>query len=104
VGWTTRFQFLVGAMQDFSLHYCVQTGSGAHPASYTMGMGGGAVTPGAKRPGREADHSPSGFRMRGATSPLLQYVFMAWCLVKHRHNFTFTLQSFLSCSYGESQA
>jgi hypothetical protein len=28
--------------------------------------------------------------MSGAIPPLLQYVFMAWCLVKHRDNFTFT--------------
>jgi len=28
-------------------------------------------------------------RMRGAIPPLLQYAFMAWCLVKHRDNFTF---------------
>jgi hypothetical protein len=27
-------------------------------------------------------------RMRGAIPPLPQYVFMAWCLVKHRNNFT----------------
>jgi hypothetical protein len=26
-------------------------------------------------------------RMRGAILPLLQYVFMAWCLIKHRDNF-----------------
>jgi len=26
--------------------------------------------------------------MRGVISPLPQYVFMAWCLVKHRGNFT----------------
>jgi hypothetical protein len=25
--------------------------------------------------------------MRGAIPPLPQYVFMAWCLVKHRDNF-----------------
>jgi hypothetical protein len=36
---------------------CVQTGSGAHPASCPMGTGG--PFPGANaRPGREADHSP----------------------------------------------
>jgi hypothetical protein len=29
--------------------------------------------------------------MRGAIPPLPQYVFMAWCLIKHRDNFTFTL-------------
>jgi len=26
--------------------------------------------------------------MHGAVTPLPQYVFMAWCLVKHRDNFT----------------
>jgi hypothetical protein len=36
---------------NFSLHHRVQTDSGTHPASYPMG------TLGAKRPGREADHS-----------------------------------------------
>jgi hypothetical protein len=29
--------------------------------------------------------------MRGAIPPLSQYVFMAWCLVKHRDNFTLPL-------------
>jgi hypothetical protein len=37
--------------------FCVQTGSGAHPASCPMGTGG--TFPGGKaRPGRDADHSP----------------------------------------------
>jgi hypothetical protein len=41
----------------FSSNLCVQTVSGAHPASCTMGTGG--PFPGGKaRPGREADHSP----------------------------------------------
>jgi hypothetical protein len=30
--------------------------------------------------------------MRGAILPHLLYVFMAWCLVKHRDNFIFTLE------------
>jgi hypothetical protein len=43
--------------KDFSSSLCVQTGSGAHPASCTMGTGG--PFPGRKeRPGRDADHSP----------------------------------------------
>jgi hypothetical protein len=42
---------------DFSSILCVQTGSGAHPASCTMGTGG--PFPGGKpRSGRDADHSP----------------------------------------------
>jgi hypothetical protein len=42
---------------DFSSSICVQTGSGAHPASCTMGTGG--PFPGGKaRPGGDADHSP----------------------------------------------
>jgi hypothetical protein len=43
--------------KDFSSSLCVQTGSGAHPASCTMGTGG--PLPGGKaRPGRDADHLP----------------------------------------------
>jgi hypothetical protein len=43
--------------KDFSSSLCVQTGSGAHPASCTMGTGG--PFPFAKaRPGRYDDHSP----------------------------------------------
>jgi hypothetical protein len=54
----------------------------------------GALPVRVKRLGREADHSlpPSAEeKMRGAIPPHPRYVFMAWCLVKHRDNFTFTL-------------
>jgi hypothetical protein len=40
--------------KDFSCSLCVQTGSGAHPASCTMGTGG--PFPGGKA--RPVDHSP----------------------------------------------
>jgi hypothetical protein len=43
--------------EDFSSNLCVQTGSGAHPASCTVGNGGSF--PGGKaRLRRNADHSP----------------------------------------------
>jgi hypothetical protein len=43
--------------KDFSSSLCVQTGSGAHPASCPMGTGG--RFPGGKaRLGCDADHSP----------------------------------------------
>jgi hypothetical protein len=43
--------------KDFSYNLCVQTGSGAHPASCPLGTG--VLSPGVKaRPGRDADHSP----------------------------------------------
>jgi hypothetical protein len=43
--------------RGFLSNICVQTGSGAHLASCTMGTGG--PFPGGKaRPGRDADHSP----------------------------------------------
>jgi hypothetical protein len=49
--------------EDFSSNLCVQTVSGAHPASCTMGTGGpfpgGPFAGGKARPGRDADHSPS---------------------------------------------
>jgi hypothetical protein len=54
--WTAGVRFPTEA-EDFSSSLCVQTGSGAHPASCTMGTGG--FFPGGKaRPGRDADHSP----------------------------------------------
>jgi hypothetical protein len=43
--------------KDFSSILCVQTGSGAHPASCPMGTGG-PFPRGKARPGRDADHSP----------------------------------------------
>jgi hypothetical protein len=54
--WTIGVRSPTGA-EDVSSSLCVQTGSGAHPASYPMGTGG--PFPGGKaRPGRDADHSP----------------------------------------------
>jgi hypothetical protein len=38
-GWMTGVRFPTGE-RDFSLLHSVQTGSGAHPASYPMGTGG----------------------------------------------------------------
>jgi hypothetical protein len=43
--------------KDFSSSLFVQTCSGAHPASCTMGTGG-PFSGGKARPGRDADHSP----------------------------------------------
>jgi hypothetical protein len=43
--------------KDFFCSLCVQTSSGAHPASCTMGTGG--PFPGVKaRPGHDTDHTP----------------------------------------------
>jgi hypothetical protein len=57
-------------------------------------MGTGDLSLGIKPPGLEADHSPSSSaKVKNAWSytftPL--YVFIAWCVIKHRDNFTFTL-------------
>jgi hypothetical protein len=43
--------------KDFSSSLCVQTGSGAHPATCTMGTEG-PFPRGKAQPGRDADHSP----------------------------------------------
>jgi hypothetical protein len=45
-----------GRGKGFSSSLCVQTGSGAHPASCTMGTGG-PYPRGEARPGRDVDHS-----------------------------------------------
>jgi hypothetical protein len=52
------------------------------------------VFPGVKQLGREADHSPptsAGVKNAWNYTFTSQYTFMAWCLVKHRDNFTFYL-------------
>jgi hypothetical protein len=49
----SRVRFSAGA-RNISLHYRVQTGSGAHPASYPVGTRGSF--PGLKRPRRETYH------------------------------------------------
>jgi hypothetical protein len=63
--------------KDFSCSLCVQTGSGAHPASCTMGTG--VLSPGVKaRPGRDADHSPpSSAEVENEYTPLPQSASMA---------------------------
>jgi hypothetical protein len=51
--WTSGVRFLAGAGK-FSLRHRVQTGSGAHPASYPMGTRDLSLV--VKRPDHEADH------------------------------------------------
>jgi hypothetical protein len=68
-------------MGFFSLCQCVKISSRADPASYSMGTG--ALIPGIKWLGCEADHSPPlvpRLRMDGTIHPLPQYVSMAWWL------------------------
>jgi hypothetical protein len=95
MGWmigVIRLQFPAGA-RNFSLHHhCVKTSSGAHPAPYPMANGVPSL--GVKQQVHEADHPPPSStvvkNMWSYTSTPL-YAFMAWCLVKHRDNFTFTI-------------
>jgi len=52
----------------------------------------GALSLGIKRPRCEADHSPPSsaeLKNEWSYTSIPQYVFIAWCLVKHRNNFTF---------------
>jgi hypothetical protein len=81
--------FPTGTRDFYPLH-SVQTGCGAHPASYPIGH-----FPGVNRPERETDHSPpcssvvkTDWYIAYSTPP---WVFMAWWVHKHRDNFTFTL-------------
>jgi hypothetical protein len=54
--WTTGVRSPTEA-EDFSSSLCIQNGSGAHPASCTMGTGG-SFPRGKVQPGHDADHSP----------------------------------------------
>jgi hypothetical protein len=61
-----EIRFLVGEGRDYSLLHSVQTGSGAESVPE-------ALSPGVKRQGREADHSPPSraeVKNGGAVPPL----------------------------------
>jgi hypothetical protein len=89
-------RFSAGA-GDFSLHHRVQNGSGAHPASYPMGIR--VLSLGIKRPGCEADHSPpSSAEVKEWMELYLHFLNTpSWLGVqsKHRDNFTFTFYFFV---------
>jgi hypothetical protein len=76
--------------REFSLRHRVQHCFRAHPTSYPMDTGGSFL--GVKRPGHEDDHSPQhSAEVKNEWVELHlhpRYVFTAWCLVKHRDNFT----------------
>jgi hypothetical protein len=91
-GWTAGVRFPREA-KDFSLLRTPQTGSGAHPASYSKGSGGSFLGP--KRLGLEANHSPppnAEVKNGGAVPPLRHTsLWRRAKLIKRRDNFTFTL-------------
>jgi hypothetical protein len=69
---------------NFSLHHRVQTGSGAHLASYLMGTSGSFFLA-VRRPGFEADRLPSSSaEVKNAwnCTSTIRYAFMASCSVK----------------------
>jgi len=70
--------------ENFSLHYRDQNGSGAHPAFLFSGYQGlfpwGLSGQGVKLTIHR--HLVPRSRMYSAITPLPQYAFMAWCLVK----------------------
>jgi hypothetical protein len=75
----------------FSLCLHLQTASETHPALYPMGIGGSNPS------GKATEawcwlHISSQCRSQEWVELYLhyQYVFMAWYLVKHKENFTFT--------------
>jgi hypothetical protein len=75
----------------FSLRHCVQTSSGAHPASHPVGTG--VLSSGVNRPRHEVDLSPPCIEVTNVWSynSTPPYVFMVSRLVKHRENFIFAL-------------
>jgi hypothetical protein len=76
-----------GRVESF-LHV-VQTSSGAHPASYPM-VTGGSFSGG--KAVSEADHSPptsAEVKKTWLYTSTPPNIFMAYCLINHRENFTF---------------
>jgi len=75
--WVTGVQYVAGA-GSFSLLHCIQTGCGAHLASYPVDTGNSF--PGSKALGHETNHSPlTSAQVKNAWnhSSTPPYVFMA---------------------------
>jgi hypothetical protein len=72
--------------QESSLLHIVQTSSGVHPTSYTMGTWGSF--PGVERSGREADHSPP-----TSAEVKIMWIYKYTPPYVYRDNFAFTLAS-----------
>jgi hypothetical protein len=86
-GWTSGVRFSAGAGIFL---FATASRPALRPTQPPVQWIPGAISPVVKLPGREADHSPpSSAEVKNAWSysPLPQYVFMAWCLIKHRINF-----------------
>jgi hypothetical protein len=81
----SRVRFPAGA-GTLSLHHRDLIDSAAHPASYPLVPGAPSLV--VKRQVREADHlPPSSAQVKECVELYFhtpKYVFMAWCLVKHR--------------------
>jgi hypothetical protein len=87
-GWMTGFRSPSGC-GIFSLRHCVQTGSRSQSAYYPMGTRKSFSR--GKAAGSSSWHSPpSSAEVKNGWRSTASYVFMAWYLVKHRDNFTFT--------------
>jgi hypothetical protein len=89
----TRIRFPVGALRGFFL-FTTTSRLARQSTQPPIQWVPGALFPEIKRPGREDDYSPpSSVEVKNACSSVstLQYVFMAWYLVKIRDNFTFYL-------------
>jgi hypothetical protein len=86
----SRVRFPTGA-GNFSLHHRVQNGSGAHPASYPVVTRGSFAWVKLLNLNL-TNHLHIVSRSKNAWSYTFTppYVFMAWCLVKHSDNVTFT--------------
>jgi hypothetical protein len=85
MGWMIGVRVLAGAW-NFSQDHCIQTGPGAHPASYPMGTRDSFPWAEAARGVKLTTHLHLELRsrMRGAIPPLPQYASMAWCSVKKK--------------------
>jgi hypothetical protein len=89
-GWTAGVRF-PAEKREFSLLHGVQTGSGAHPATYPTGAW--SSIPGGKRPGPEADRSPPSIAQvkNGGAIPPLPHMSSrrSASLIRHRDSFIF---------------
>jgi hypothetical protein len=87
-------QFSIGA-RDISLPHRIHISYGVHSVSHPMGIGGSF--PKLKWLGHEAygwPQSTAEVKNLWIHTLTSSYIFMVWCLMKYRHNFTLPFSPF----------
>jgi hypothetical protein len=90
----------MGVSLSSKLYFHQQSRPSVEPTQPPIQWVPGALSPGVKRPGREADRSPPStaeVKKKWSYTSITPYVPMTWCIISTRYKFTCGLRIFTNC-------